>query len=116
MTNGTGPLAEFMYPRSLVYGGSASALSSGSPYGITYDATSNLIYVSDKYGYKLRMISLVTGVVATVAGTGASGSNNVTAGLGTDVSFNQFEGLTVDPMDHDLFIADYGNFVVRHLY
>jgi len=89
--NGTGTSASFNYP-----------------VGITTDGTN--LYVADKGNHLIRKIVISTGVVTTVAGTGSSGSAN---GTGTSASFNLPRGITTDGTN--LYVAEYGNHLIRKI-
>ena len=54
-------------------------------------------------------LSLST-AVTTLAGTGSSGSAN---GTGTSASFNSPRGITTDGTN--LYVADYGNHLIRQI-
>ncbi len=89
--NGTGTSASFSFPR-----------------GITTDGTN--LYVADSGNHLIRQIVISTGAVTTLAGTGSSGSAN---GTGTSASFNYPQGITTDGTN--LYVADYGNNLIRKI-
>jgi len=89
--NGTGTSASFNYPEE-----------------ITTDGTN--LYVADTFNHLIRKIVISTGVVTTVAGTGSSGSAN---GTGTSASFNSPHGITTDGTN--LYVAEYGNHLIRKI-
>ncbi|HTJ51941.1 MAG TPA: IPT/TIG domain-containing protein [Cyclobacteriaceae bacterium] len=72
--DGTGTEARFSYPT-----------------GVAVDASGN-VYVAEIGNYRIRKIT-AEGVVSTLAGSGASGSDD---GIGTDAQFNAPLALTVD--------------------
>ncbi|MFL6247793.1 MAG: hypothetical protein ACJ74H_17345 [Thermoanaerobaculia bacterium] len=80
------------------------------PEGITGDPAGNL-YVADSFNHAIRMIA-PGGVVTTLAGTGSSGNVNDT---GTAASFNNPKGIVYDSVSGSLFVADYGNKVIRQI-
>ena len=77
--------------------------------GVAYDASGN-IYVTDTFGQRIRRV-LPTGVVSTIAGTGAQGSID---GLGTAATFNFPRGIVVGPLG-DIFVADGNNNKIRRI-
>lgn len=79
------------------------------PTGIAIDANDNL-YVADSVSNKIRRIS-PQGVVTTLAGTGASGSND---GLGSAATFNTPTGIVVNASGH-LFVVDAGTSKIRKI-
>jgi sugar lactone lactonase YvrE len=80
------------------------------PDGITIDRSGN-IYVSEKSGNKIRMIT-PAGKVTTVAGTGVAG---VGIGLGTVATFSSPVGMDVDPTTGNIMVADSANHRIRQL-
>ena len=72
--NGTGTSASFYYPQS-----------------ITNDGTN--LYVSDSENHKIRKIVISTGVVTTLAGSGAL---SFADGTGTAAKFTYPQGITID--------------------
>lgn len=92
-SNGTGAAASFTYPR-----------------GITIDADGTNVYVADSGSRIVRRIIVATGVVSTLAGSGASGALDAT---GTAASFNIPEGLTTDGIS--LFLTDSANNNIRKI-
>ena len=55
-------------------GGLATAASLSQPSGVALDAAGN-IYIADTYDSRIRKVTISTGVISTVAGTGAAGYN-----------------------------------------
>ena len=88
----------------------ASAAQLNAPRGITFDSSGNL-YVADGGNERIRKITFASGLISTVAGTGASGCNNTAANQAT---FSTPVGLAFDPSG-DLYISEIGNRVVRKL-
>jgi sugar lactone lactonase YvrE len=89
--DGTGTAAQFYYPT-----------------GIAVDANDNL-YVADSANNKIRRIT-PQGVVTTIAGTGATGSNN---GVGSSATFNVPTGITVD--SGNVYVVDSGSSRIRKI-
>jgi len=58
----------------------------------------------------IRKIVISTGAVTTLAGTGSSGSAD---GTGTSASFYRPTGITTDGTN--LYVADYGNHLIRKI-
>jgi len=78
------------------------------PIGVTTDGT--YIYVADAANNLIRQINIGTGVVTTLAGSGAATSTDGTA-LGA--SFNAPYGIVYDPNTSALYVADYGGNKIR---
>jgi len=90
-------------------GGLATAASLNSPTGVTVDDSGNL-YIADMLNNAIRRVDGVTGIITTVAGTGAAGFNGdgiaaTTANLNQPVSVIMNSG--------NLVFADFGNNRVR---
>ena len=84
-TNGTGTAARFNQPQGLAVDGSATNL-----------------YVADKTNNTIRQIVIATGVVTTLAGSGAAGNAD---GTGLAATFNQPHGLAIDSSGTNLYVA-----------
>jgi len=90
-TNGTGTGASFNDPNSvLVVGGN--------------------LFVGSLNDDLVRQIVISTGLVTTLAGSGAAGSTN---GTGTGASFSSPKGMATDGTN--LYVADYGNNLIRKI-
>lgn len=79
------------------------------PFGITVNASSNF-YVTDRSNYRIRMIAS-SGVVTTLAGSGALGSVD---GTGTAAQFYYSQGITVDSSGA-LYVVDQGDHRIRKI-
>lgn len=84
------------------------AASFGVPSGIATDGAH--LYVGDCNNNKIRKIEVATGVVSTLAGSGAGGSAD---GIGATASFNCPLGITTDSTY--LYVVDTGNFKIRKI-
>lgn len=80
----------------------------GDPHDVCTDGT--YLYVVDKGQHYIRRIVISTGVVDTIAGTGADGSNN---GPGASATFNAPAGITIDGTY--LYVADQVNNLIRKI-
>lgn len=79
--------------------GASSTATFNTPYGITTDGTN--LYVADVNNNKIRKIVIATGVVSTVAGTGAAGAVD---GIGSSASFQLPYDITTDGTN--LYVSD----------
>lgn len=86
-----------------------TAATFDNPYGITTDGTN--LYVADTLSNKIRKIVISTGVVTTLAGSGATGSADNT--VGTSATFYQPHGITND--GSNLYVADTLNNKIRKI-
>jgi sugar lactone lactonase YvrE len=80
------------------------------PSGVASDGNGNL-FITDSLNHTIRQMVLLTGMVATIAGSGSAGSGD---GTGAGASFNYPWGITFHSTG-DLFIADTNNVVIRKL-
>ena len=87
--------------------GTGAAASFNAPYAAAVDASGNL-YVSDVGNALVRKVT-PTGVVSTVAGSGAAG---FAEGIGAAASFNFNLGVTVDASG-TVYVGDTGNRRIR---
>jgi large repetitive protein len=93
-------------------GGPAVNATLNTPSGIALDGAGNL-FIADTGNNLVREIEQSTGIIRTVAGTGAQG-NMGDGGPATSAQLNQPLGITVD-IAGNLFIADTGNNRIRRV-
>lgn len=94
--NGTGNLATFH-----------------SPNAVTYDSGNGNLYVDDSSNCAIRQVT-TAGVVTTIAGANPA-SCGFSDGTGSAAKFNAPEGITYDPGDGDLYVADTYNCAIRQV-
>ncbi|MBI5625946.1 MAG: IPT/TIG domain-containing protein [Nitrosomonadales bacterium] len=85
-----------------------AAASFNAPWGITTDGTN--LYVGDSGNGKVRKIVIATGVVTTLAGSGAVSSVD---GTGTAASFTDPRGITSDGTN--LYLTDTSKSTIRKI-
>ncbi len=89
--------------------GTGAAARFNQPMGVEVDSAGNL-FVADFGNNTIRKVT-PAGVVTTLAGqVGVCGAVN---GTGAGASFCFPSGVAIDPATSDLFVADYGNSIVR---
>ncbi len=81
-----------------------------NPTAICADTAGN-IYIADASNHRIRKVTVSTGIITTIAGTGVAGSIGDN-GLATNARLRLPCGLCFDPAGN-LYIADYDNFKVR---
>jgi sugar lactone lactonase YvrE len=91
-------------------GGPAAAAPLTYPHGVAVDAAGNL-FIADTGNSRVRRVDAATGVITTVAGTGAFGFGG-DGGPATGASLDKPYGVAVDAAGN-LFIADTSNHRVR---
>ncbi|VTU33919.1 NHL repeat-containing protein [Variovorax sp. PBL-E5] len=89
--------------------GAGRAASFRDPYGVAVDAAGN-VYVADYSNNRIRKIT-PDGVVSTLAGSGAPGSDD---GAGGTASFRHPYGVAVG-LGGNVYVADYGNNRIRRI-
>jgi sugar lactone lactonase YvrE len=90
----------------------ATSAQFASPLGVAVDGSGNF-YIADSSNNRIRKVTAATGVITTVAGTGAQGYNgdNIAA---TSAQLNRPYRLQVDGSGN-LYIADLYNYRIRKL-
>jgi sugar lactone lactonase YvrE len=86
-------------------GGSATSSQLYYPYGVSVDGSGN-VFIADTYNCRIREVSIATGVISTVAGTGSCTYTG--DGPATEEAVNNPQGIRVDA-NANLFIADTNN-------
>ncbi len=82
------------------------------PAGVAVDAAGN-VFVADTGNHRIRQISIASGNVTTLAGTGVSG---ITAdGAANVAQFASPRGVAVDSAGNNVWVADTGNQRVRQI-
>ncbi len=69
------------------------------------------MYIGDEYNHRVRKLTVSTGIITTIAGTGDT-SYKGNGGAATSATLNRPEGLALDS-SNNLYIADYGNDRIR---
>ncbi len=62
-------------------GGAASSATVNYPHGVAFDSGSNILYISELFGYYVRKVDMSTGIITKYAGTGTSCSGVACTGL-----------------------------------
>jgi sugar lactone lactonase YvrE len=90
----------------------AAAAAIDSPTGLALDAQYNL-YLADTHNHRIRKITAATGIITTIAGTGAPGfSGDTTAS--TTATLALPHGISIDPTGN-LYLADTQNHRIRRI-
>lgn len=95
-------------------GGKATAAVLTDPRGVCVSASSQYLYIADSGNNCIRMITLSTGIISTVAGTGTAGYSGDGGEAIYAALYSPFS-VAVDPSSELIYIADSFNYVVRSL-
>jgi sugar lactone lactonase YvrE len=93
-------------------GGPAIAASLNMPHEIQFDSAGNL-YIAERDNHVVRRVDAKTGIISTLAGTGAPGFSG-DGGPATRAQLRQPHSIAVDPQGR-LLICDIGNHRIRHV-
>ena len=94
-------------------GGPAIDASLNMPHEVRFDAKGDL-YIAERDNHVIRKVNMKTGIISTVAGTGARGFSG-DGGPGTKAQLNQPHSILFD-RDGTLLICDIGNKRIRRLH
>ncbi|KAL0485645.1 NHL repeat-containing protein [Acrasis kona] len=84
------------------------------PSGLAIDSANNLVYISDTNNHRIKVVNITSGLTRTVAGTGVGGYNNDNVD-GRTANLQNPRGISLDPINNLLYIADYNNNRIRVL-
>ena len=91
--------------------GPATSATLNYPQGVAFDAAGSNLYIADRYNHRIRKVTVSTGIITTIAGTG-TGSYSGDNGPATAASLCDPLQVTLDAAGN-VFIADYYNYRVR---
>ena len=94
-------------------GGPASAAALNMPHEIQFDRLGNL-YIAERDNHVIRKVDRATGIISTVAGTGAPGFSG-DGGAGANAQLRQPHSLVFD-RDGSLLVCDIGNQRIRRIH
>ena len=94
-------------------GGPALNAQLNDPIGLCLDAAGNL-YIGDYGNQRIRKISKATGIITTIAGTGASGFSG-DGGPALNATINGPYHMCFDNSKNRLYFCDYWNYRIRSI-
>jgi hypothetical protein len=95
--------------------GSSSVAKFWYPYGIALDTTETLLFIGDRNTHRIRVVTIATGAVSTLAGglnSTVSGAGSYADGTGSGAAFYNPTGVGVDA-NNNVYVADTGNHRIR---
>ncbi len=92
--------------------GTGAAARFNRPHGLAVDSSGTNLYVADKNNHTIRQIVIASGVVTTLAGSGAAGNAD---GTGAAATFNQPGGLVIDSSGTNLYVSTRGGNNIRRI-
>ena len=110
-----------------VYGGDGEVATSANvklnePSGLTIDNEGNM-YIADTSNNRIRKVTYQTGIISTIAGTGATTTSTSCSFLrdltedvdATLVQLNTPSGIALNTQQTELYISDTCNFIIRKI-
>ncbi|MDP9192749.1 MAG: hypothetical protein M3P06_13695 [Acidobacteriota bacterium] len=82
-----------------------------SPRAVALNAVGNALYIADTGNFRVRKITLGTGAVTTLAGSGSFGSTDAN---GTSASFGIMTGISVDSFEN-VYVAESATGTIRKI-
>jgi hypothetical protein len=92
-------------------GGDPNAAQLTNPYGVAVDSAGN-IYIADTNNNRIRKITVSTGIITTVAGTGGAGGPGGDGGQAISAQLDNPYGVSLDSAGN-IYIADAANNRIR---
>lgn len=93
-------------------GGPAARALLNGPFDIGFDPAGNF-YFADTFNHRIRRVDMRTGVIATIAGSGAAGYSG-DGGPALAAAFNEPYGIAIDRAAN-IYVADRRNHCVRRI-
>ena len=91
--------------------GPATSAEFNEPYGVAIDSSNGNVIVADTFNSVIRLINVTSNIVSTLAGV--AGSAGYLDGPATSAEFNYPYGVTIDPSNGNVIVADTSNSVIR---
>lgn len=110
----TGIIATVAGSGSAAFGGDGGPATAAGvhPFSVALDGAGN-IFIADRSNHRVRRVDAISGVITTVAGTGAGGYSG-DGGLAVSAALNFPWGIDVDDAGN-LLVADTSNHRIRHV-
>jgi sugar lactone lactonase YvrE len=92
--------------------GPATSAAFSIPYGITVDTSGN-VYIADRGNHRIRKVTISTGIITTIAGTGSTTFSG-DGGAATAANLNLPHGVCIDATN-SMYISDSSNNRIRKM-
>ena len=92
--------------------GQATAATLNYPHGLAVDTSGN-VYIADRSNHRLRKVTISTGIITKLAGTGFE-SNSGDGGAATSAGLEMPTAVSLDSSGN-IYIADTYNYVIRKI-
>jgi hypothetical protein len=86
--------------------------SFNGPSHLALDAAGSKLYVVESLGRRVRVVTIASGAVGTLAGSGASGGGDI---IGLEATFTDLRGIGVDGAGSFVYVSDFGVNRVRKI-
>ncbi|KAL0477311.1 NHL repeat-containing protein, partial [Acrasis kona] len=83
-----------------------------NPFGIAIDNINNLVYISDSYNHRIRVVNRTNNIISTFAGTGVNGYNGDNI-IATYAQLKYPYGIAFDNINNLVYISDSYNHRIR---
>jgi hypothetical protein len=92
-------------------GDPATSASLSAPYGVAVDAAGN-IFIADQGHHRIRKVTVATGIISSVAGSGGAPAFGGDGGLATEASLYFPTGVALDTAGN-IYLVDHDNDRIR---
>jgi uncharacterized repeat protein (TIGR01451 family) len=93
-------------------GGPAGSAALGNVQDIAVDSKGNVL-IADQYNHRIRKIDITSGIISTIAGTGADGFD-INDSVAVDATLSFPTKITVDLLDN-IYFSENGNLIIRKI-
>ncbi len=84
--------------------GPATSATLNFPSGLGLDSSGN-VYIGDRYNHRIRKVTVATGTITAIAGSGGTGSFSGDNNQATSAALNNPVGVSVDTSGNSIYIS-----------